>query len=226
MRPKLRGLDRGRTVAAYALPHSFSKIVRAAALAGAGELGRACKVAFTYGVEVDPEVAADFLAKLTLQAMHIHVPLHPSSLKPAKNSIPLNAVVEAFSKMPKKSAAHRDGWTCELLRDAAQRPSTASHLRKFTELFSNGALPKNLWTYLASALMYPFHKLMMEDRVDPKEHALRPVTVGSVLTRFGCRVLVMMNRMAVAAQLLLSHQFSFGVNGGVQQVILGCTIAL
>ena len=74
--------------------------------------------------------------------------------------------------------------------------------------------------------MYPFHKLMLEDRVDPKDPALRPVTVGSVLTRFGCMVLVKMNKIAVAAQLLLSHKFSFGINGGVQQVILGCTIAL
>jgi len=39
-------------------------------------------------------------------------------------------------------------------------------------------------------------------------------------------VLVKMNGIAVAAQLLLSHQFSFGINGGVQQVIMGCTLAL
>ena len=32
--------------------------------------------------------------------------------------------------------------------------------------------------------------------------------------------------LTVAAQLLLSHQFSFGVSGGVQQVILGCKVAL
>jgi hypothetical protein len=103
-------------------------------------------LAFTYGVEADPKVAANFLAKLNLQAMHSHVPLHPSSLKLAKNSIPLTSVAEAFSKMPKNSAAHRDGWTWELLRDDAHRPSMASHLKKFTELFSNGAQPKNLWT--------------------------------------------------------------------------------
>jgi hypothetical protein len=58
-------------------------------------------VAFTYGVEADPEVAASFLAKLTLQAKHSHVLLHHSSLKPAKNSIPLTSIAEAFSKMPK-----------------------------------------------------------------------------------------------------------------------------
>jgi hypothetical protein len=123
---------RGQNGAASAQPHSFSKTAKAAALAGAWELGRACKVAFTYGVEADPEVAASFLSKLTLHVKHSHVPLHPSSLKPTKNSIPLTTVAEAFSKMPKKSAAHRDGWTWELLRDAAQRPSTASHMRKFT----------------------------------------------------------------------------------------------
>ena len=53
--------------------------------------------------------------------------------------------------------------------------------------------------------MYPFRKLMLEERIDPKDPALRPVTVGSVSTRFGCRVLVKMNMIAVAAQLLLSH---------------------
>ena len=57
---------RGRAAVASALPHSFSKTARAAALAGARELDRACKVAFTYGVEADPEVAASFLAKLAL----------------------------------------------------------------------------------------------------------------------------------------------------------------
>ncbi len=68
---------------------------------------------------------------------------------------------------------------------------------------------------------------MLEERIDPKDPALRHVAVGSVLTRIGCcRVLVRMNRMAVAAQILLSHQFSFGINGGVQEVILGCTVAL
>ena len=171
-------------------------------------------------------IAAKFLAKLTLKDEHMHIPVHVPKVKPMVTFTPLKATIYALSGMPKKSAAHRDGWTWELLRDAAQRTSTASHLRKFSELFSNGALPKHLWTYLASALMYPFHKLLLEDRVDPKDPALRPVTVGSVLTRFGCRVLVRMNRMAVATQLLLSHQFSFGINGGVQQVIMGCTIAL
>ena len=74
--------------------------------------------------------------------------------------------------------------------------------------------------------MYPFHKLVLEYRLNSKYPALRPVNVGSVLTRFGCRALVRINRLAVTAKLLLSHQFSFGINGGVQQVILGCTVAL
>jgi hypothetical protein len=99
-------------------------------------------------------------------------------------------------------------------------------MRKFSELFSNGALPNHLWSYLTSALMYPSNKLMLEDRIDPKEPALRHVTVGSVLTRFGCKVPVRMNIIAVAAELLLSNQFYFGINGGVHQVILGCTLAL
>ncbi len=87
----------------------FSKTIRAAILARAGEVGRACKVAFTYGIETDPEIAAKFLKKLTLQARHSHITPHSSTLKPAKNLIPAKAVSEAFSGMPKKSDAHRDG---------------------------------------------------------------------------------------------------------------------
>ena len=102
-------------------------------------------MAFTYGLETNPDVAAKFLKKLTLKSRHEHIALHASHLKPAKNLIPL-----------------KDGWAWELLRDAASRPSTTSLLRQFTELFSSGALPRNLWTYLASALMYPFHKKLQE----------------------------------------------------------------
>ena len=74
--------------------------------------------------------------------------------------------------------------------------------------------------------MYPFHKLLQEDRVSITDPSLRPVTVGSIITRFGCRILVRMNRLAVAENLLLSHQFSFGIKGGVQQVILGISLSL
>jgi hypothetical protein len=74
--------------------------------------------------------------------------------------------------------------------------------------------------------MYPFHKKLQEERITTGDPALCPVTVGSVITRFGCRILVRMKRLAVAETLLLSHQFSFGIKGGVQQVILGITLAL
>jgi hypothetical protein len=110
------------------------------------------------------------------------------------NCIPVKTVTNAFCGMPKKSAAHRDGWTWELLRDAAQTPSTASLLRKFVERFSNGALPQDRWAYLASALLYPFHNNLPEERTSTTDPALRPVTVGSVLNRFGYRVMVRMNR--------------------------------
>jgi hypothetical protein len=189
-------------------------------------VGRACKVAFTFGIETDPEGAAKFLKKLTLQSRQSHITPHSSTLKPAKNLIPAKAVSQAFSGMPKKFNAQRDGWTWELLRDAASRPSTAALLRRFAEHFSNGALPKDLWTYLASALIYPFRKELVEERVSTTDHTLRLVTVGSVITRFGCRILVRMNKLAVAKVLLLSHQFSFGIKGGVQHVILGITLSL
>ena len=52
--------------AASSDPISFSKMAREAILAGPGKVGRACKVAFTYGLETNPAIAATFLAKLTL----------------------------------------------------------------------------------------------------------------------------------------------------------------
>ena len=107
----------------------------------------------TYGLETDHVVAAKFLKKLTLQARHPHIVPYTSNLKPAKNLISLKAVTESFSGMPTQSAWHKDGWTWELLRDAASRYSTAALLRSFAKKFSNGTLPEDLWTYLASALM-------------------------------------------------------------------------
>ena len=170
-------------------------------------------------------VAIEFLAKLTLQQRHSYIPIYESNVAPRPNIIPLKSVTDAFLGMPKKSVAHRDRLTWKLLRDVAQNPSTATFLRKFTELFSNGALSKNVWSYLASVLMYPFHKKIPEGRT-PARPALRPVTGGYILTRFGCRVMVKMIMILLAEPLLLSRQFSLGINGRVQQVILACTVTL
>jgi len=127
-------------------------------------VGRACKLAFSYGLETNPVFAAKFLDKLTLGASHSHIEAHAPKVKPPMSCIPMEAVTDAFSGMPKKFAAHRDGWTWELLRDAAQIPSTATLLRKFAERFSNGALPQDLWVYIASALLYPLHKKLPDER--------------------------------------------------------------
>jgi len=201
---------------------TFSKTTRAATLDVAGQVDRACKVAFIYGLpETDPGVAAKFLKKLTRQARHPHIAPYISTIKPAKNLISSKALTDSFSGIPKQSAAHKDGWTWELLRNAASRPSIATLIRRFAEQFSNGARPKDMWTYLASALMYPFHKVLPEERICVTDPSLRPVTVGSIITRF-----VSMNRLAVAENLLLSHQISFGIKGGVQHVIMGMSLSL
>jgi hypothetical protein len=99
-------------------------------------------------------------------------------------------------------------------------------MRQFVGGFSNGELPKYLGAYMASALMYNFHKKLPKERVPFTDPTFRHVTIRSVLIRFRCRALVRMNNIAVAEELLLSHQISFGVNGGVQQVILACTVAM
>jgi len=64
-------------------PQSFPQTARAAALAGCGAVCKACKFAFSYGIESDPIVAATFLAKLTRTVPHTHVPMPPSSFKTA-----------------------------------------------------------------------------------------------------------------------------------------------
>ena len=81
----------------------------AASLAGCGAVRKACQLAFSYGNESNPVIAATFLAKLTRATLHTHIPAPPSSYKSEFVRIPLKAVIDAFTGMPKKSAPHRDG---------------------------------------------------------------------------------------------------------------------
>ena len=176
----------------------------------AGAVGRACKLAFSYGLEFELAAAAEFLAKLTFQERHSHIPIYESKVAPRPNNIPPKSVTDAFSCMPKKSVAHNDGWTCELLTYAAQNPATTTFLRKFAELFSNEALPYTCGpTWPLSFLMYPFNKKLPEDRSLAKP-TLRPVTVGFVQTRFGCRVMVKMNTVYVAENCFSPTNFHLG----------------
>ena len=115
-------------------------------------------MAFSYGTESNPEVAAKFMAKLTMTVPHSHVPAPPFSYKTVFVPIPLKSITDTFTSMPKKSAPHRDGWTWELFRDAANRLFTTGLLRKFVELFVSGKLPKGLWKFLSSSIMIPVHK--------------------------------------------------------------------
>ncbi len=68
-------------------------------------------MAFSYGLEYDLVVAAEFLAKLTLQQRHSHILVYESKVAPRPNNIPLKSVTDTFSGLPKKSASHREGWT-------------------------------------------------------------------------------------------------------------------
>jgi hypothetical protein len=183
-------------------------------------------LAFSYGTESDPAIAATFLAKLTRATLHAHVSAPPPSYKSTFVPIPLIVVTDAFTGMPKKSAPHRDGWTWELFRDMVGRPSTARLLRRFVELFANGSLPKPFWTFLSSAIMIPFHKLAQIERRLLADPRLIPITIGALLCIFSVRSVLKMKRKGIAEVLLRSNQLSFGVPGGVHQVITGYTVAL
>jgi len=65
---------------------SFSKTARTAILAGARAMGRACKLAFSYGLESDPAIAAKFLFKLTLKKKHDHILEFVARVKPTGTS--------------------------------------------------------------------------------------------------------------------------------------------
>ncbi len=99
-------------VHALTVPSSYFPLAaRATSLAGCGTVGKACKLAFSHGTESDPVVAAAFLVKLTNTTPHTHVSAPPSSFKTPFVPIPIKAVADAFTGMPKKSATHREGWT-------------------------------------------------------------------------------------------------------------------
>jgi len=93
---------------------TFPPTAKAADLSGCGDAGKACTLAFSYGTESDPTVAATFMSKLTRTIPHTHVPLPPSSYKTILVPIPIKTVTYAFTSMPKKYAPYRDGWTWRL----------------------------------------------------------------------------------------------------------------
>ncbi len=148
-----------------------------------------------------------FLAKLTRSTLHTHVPAPPSSYKTTSVPIPLNAITNAFTGMPKKSAPHRDGWIWELFRDVVGRETTSSSRRKFVELFVNGSLPKVLCRFLSSTIMIPFHKLSQLERLMLLDLSLRPITIGALLCRFSIRTTPIMKRKEFA-EIMLSDQTS------------------
>ena len=122
-------------------------------------------LAFSYGTEFDPIIAASISAKLTRTTPHTHVSPPPSSYKATLFvPIPIKAVTDVFTGMPKKSARHRDVWAWELFRDMAKRPKTADLFRSFIEFFFHGKLPKPMWEFLSTASMIPFHKLAQIER--------------------------------------------------------------
>jgi hypothetical protein len=53
---------------------AFPLAARVASLAGCGSVGKAYKLAFSYGKESDPVVVATFLAKLSRTTSQTHVP--------------------------------------------------------------------------------------------------------------------------------------------------------
>jgi hypothetical protein len=205
---------------------AFTQTARATTLARCGDVEKACKIAFSYGNESDPALNVTFLAKLTRSPPYTHVPSPPFVVMSSFVPIPIKSVLDTFTSMPKKYAPMRDGWTWELFKDAASRTSTANLLRKFVELFVNGLLPKPLWMFLSSAIMILFHKIAHMERLLLSDRSLRPITSGAVLTRFSVKTVLRMHRKWIVENILKSNHLSYAISRGVQQVILGCTVAL
>jgi len=57
-------------------------------LTKAGAVGRACKLACSYGLESDPVVTAEFLAKPTLLKRHSNIPIYKFKVPPSQISSP------------------------------------------------------------------------------------------------------------------------------------------
>ena len=74
--------------------------------------------------------------------------------------------------------------------------------------------------------MIPFHKITQMELLLLSDPSLRPITIGALLTRFSVRAVLRMHRKGIAENMLKSNQFSYGISRGVQQIILGCTVAL
>jgi len=173
-------------------------------LAGCGVVGKACKLAFSYGTKSDPIVAATFMTMLTRTVPHTHVPLPLSSYKTAFVPIPIKAVTDAFTCMPKKSAPHMDGWSWGFFRDMVGRPKTSELLRTIVELFVNGKLPKPLWKFLSTSTTILFHNLALVERDLLQDPRMCPITIGALLCQFFFRKVQRMNRNGLADRMLKS----------------------
>jgi hypothetical protein len=199
--------------------YTFPQTFRDATLAGCGVVCKACRLAFSYGTESDPTIAASVLAKLTRTIPHTYGSPPPSSYNTAFVPIIVKGVTDAFTCMPKKSAFHKNLWTWRLFRDMANRPKTADLLRSFIELFVNGKLLKPMWKFLSTAIVIPFHKIVQIERALLKDPRLRPITIGALLCGILVRVVLRMKRKCIANRLLPTRQFSYGIPRGVQMVI-------
>jgi hypothetical protein len=128
--------------------------------------------------------------------------------------------------MSKKSAPMRDGWIWELFKDAASRTSSADLLKKIRGTLREWTPPEDLM----DALILGDHDPLPQDRVNGTPFALRPKLThdhhrrpANPILRKNCPTNV---QKRIAESMLKFNQFSYGISGGVQHVILGCTVAL
>jgi hypothetical protein len=73
-------------------------------LACCGDVGKACQIAFSYGIELNKVVVGRILPKLTRSTLHTHVTIPSSTYSLAFIPIPIMFVKDALTGMAKKSA--------------------------------------------------------------------------------------------------------------------------
>ena len=190
-------------------------------------MGKACRLALSYGVETDPARAAESLEALHRPSPHDHIafPQLPPRFA-AKTTFTVKTTADGLRKHPTCSATHRDFWSWELIADCMRHSDTALLLSKYCTRFCSGDLPPGFKKYLSSGVLMAFHKDPPEIRALSTLLRHRPITIGSVLTRFPVRALLKLNREAILSHLISSHQFSFGVSGGPVKVAFIVTVGL
>jgi hypothetical protein len=192
------------------IPEDKRKFFRAASLAGDGLFRKARQTLQSYGTAPPDQLTIDKLVEL-------HPPRKfPADIdRPRSEPLPIShkELERIFTRMPRRSSTHRDGWRWEHLKTLCEsNVAVGNSFIAWTQLLLAGDLPAQVLDYLRSSTLIAFNKLSQEERAKLAhwERKIRPIAIGSVLLRAALSLVILLVRDPLTRHLVRAHQLVFG----------------